>query len=183
MENAREMFIHELADTRDAETKLLTALERMSKKVSDENLKQLILNHREETQGQLERLDQVFEEMGEKPKRQPCKGMSGLIEEFQHFVKEEKPEDDILDVYAVGASIKVERYEISSYESLISMARKLGMEEAAGLLEQNLEEEKAALSKLEELGQDLLGQLPEEDESEEEEEEEIVSSGRKGRSR
>jgi len=183
MENAREMFVHELGDIKDAETKLLSALERMAKKVSDENLKQLLLNHRSETEDQIERLDQVFQSLDEKSKRQPCKGMSGLIEEFQHFVKEEKPADEILDIYAVGASIKVERYEISSYESLIGMAQKLGLQEAVTLLEQNLEEERTALSKLEELGQDLLGQLPEEDEDEDEEEEVTVSSGRKGRSR
>ncbi|HYG76161.1 MAG TPA: DUF892 family protein [Planctomycetota bacterium] len=187
MESAHEMFIHELGDVRDAEMKLVSQLQKMAKKVSDETLRQLFEQHREETEGQIERLEQIYEELEEKPKRQPCKGMSGLIDEFQTFVKEEKPEDELLDVYACSAAIKVEHYEISSYESLISMAHKLGLEEAAKLLEQTLEEEKNTLQKLQEAGQELLAQLPveeemmEEGEEEEEEEEEEVATPRKGR--
>jgi ferritin-like metal-binding protein YciE len=192
MEDPREMFLHELADIFDAEHKLTTALERMAKKVSNQNLKSLLEDHLEETEGQIKRLEMAFKNMDQKPKRQPCKGMSGLIEEFQHFVKEEKPEPALLDVYAVGAAIKVEHYEISSYQSMIEMAKTLGLEEEAAILEENLKEEQAALQKLQTMGQELLTDLPpmesEDDEGEEmeaeesemeEEKEETASSGNK----
>jgi len=187
MEDPREMFLHELGDTLDAEKKLVTALERMAKKVENQNLKTLFEDHLEETEGQVKRLEDVFKNMDEKAKRQPCKGMSGLIDEFQTFVKEEKPEPQLLDVYAVGAAIKVERYEISSYQSMIEMAKALGLEEEAAILEENLKEEQAALQKLQALGQELLSELePMEEEGEEVEaeememeEEETASSGNK----
>jgi len=191
MDTAREMFIHELGDIRDAEMKLETQLGKMEKKVTDETLRQLYEQHREETKVHIERLDQIYEGLGEKPKRQPCKGMSGLIEEFQTFVKEEKPDDALLDVYACSASIKVEHYEISAYEGQIAMARKLGLEEAAKLLEETLQEERETLKKLEEAGQELLAQLPvqEDEEAEEgeddegEEEEEEMAAPKKGRTK
>jgi ferritin-like metal-binding protein YciE len=191
MEDPREMFLHELADIFDAEHKLTTAMERMAKKVSNQNLKSLIEDHLEETEGHVKRLEMAFKSMDEKPKRQPCKGMSGLIEEYQQFVKEEKPEPALLDVYAVGAAIKVEHYEISSYQSMIEMARMLGLEEEAAILEENLKEEQTALQKLQAMGQELLADLPpmESEEGEEEEseaketemaeEEETASSGSK----
>jgi ferritin-like metal-binding protein YciE len=182
MEHAKEMFIHELGDMLDAENKVLTALQRMEKKLTDDTLIELIREHAGETEEQITRLEQIFKDLGEKPKRQPCKGMNGLIEEFNTFVKDEKPEDEILDVFAAGASMKVEHYEISSYETMISMAQQLGLEEAANALQQSLEEERNALRRLQEIAQDLLSQLPA-DEEEVEEEEEEVSGGKRGRSR
>jgi ferritin-like metal-binding protein YciE len=181
MDSPKDMFVHELGDMLDAEKKVLSALQKMEKKVSDQTLKQMCSEHAGETEGQIERLEQIFEDLGEKAKRQPCKGMNGILEEFNTFVKEEKPEDEILDVFAAGASMKVEHYEISSYEGLISMAQQLGLEEAAKALEENLEEERKTLQRLQEVAQDLLSQLPAEDEMEEEEEE--VGGGKRGRSR
>ncbi|HYF50274.1 MAG TPA: ferritin-like domain-containing protein [Planctomycetota bacterium] len=186
MENAREMLVHELGDMMDAETRLRNALEKMAKKCTNQNLKTLFEDHREETEGQIERLQQVFKDLEEKAKRQPCKGMRGLIDEFETFVKEEKPEDDLLDVFACGAAIKVEHYEISAYESLIKMAKQLGLEEEAKQLEETLQEEQTMLQRLQEIGQELISQLPAEEEMEmEEEEEEAAAStgGKRSRSR
>jgi ferritin-like metal-binding protein YciE len=180
MDNPKEMFVHELADMFDAENKLKSAIEKMAKKVNNENLRTLLEEHMEETAGHAERLQDVFADLEEKPKRQPCKGMAGLIEEFQHFVKEEKPDEALLDVYACGAAIKVEHYEISSYEGLIHMARQLGLEEEAARLEENLEEERTMLQRLQEIGQELIAQLPAEEEMEEEE---TSASGKRSRSR
>lgn len=183
MDNAREMLVHELGDLLDAETRLRNALEKMAKKCSNQNLKTLFEDHREETEGQIERLQGVFEDLEEKAKRQPCKGMRGLIEEFETFVKEEKPEDELLDIYACGAAIKVEHYEISAYESMINMARQLGLEEEARQLEETLQEEKTMLQRLQEIGQELISQLPPEMEEEEEEgeEEEAATTGSRGK--
>lgn len=170
MDSAREMFMHQLADMRDAEVKLAAALNKMQRRISNETLSRAMLQHRKQTEEHAQRIEDVFSDLNVKPKRQPCKGMLGLIDEFQSFAKEAKPEDELLDVYATGASIKIEHYEISAYESLIAMARKLGLEEAASLLDENLQDEREHLQNLQELGQELLAQLPEEEEEVEEEE-------------
>jgi ferritin-like metal-binding protein YciE len=160
MDDPRDMLVHELGDMLDAENKLTTALGKMAKKAGNANLKSLFEDHLEETKEQIERLQLVFKSLDEKSKRQPCKGMSGLISEFQDFVKEEKPEPELLDVYAVGAAIKVEHYEISSYESMINMANALGLAEEAETLKENLKEEQSMLKRLQEIGQELIAALP-----------------------
>jgi ferritin-like metal-binding protein YciE len=180
VETMKELFEHELADLRDAEMKLMTALQRMAKKVSDESLRALILAHRAETAEQIQRLDKVFEELGTKPKREPCKGISGLIEEFGHVIREEDPEDELVNLIAVGGGIKIERYEISAYESLIEMAEKLELQPALAPLQANLDEEKAALEKLQSMSEQLLEDFPDEmmDEETKAEEEEQASPPR-----
>jgi ferritin-like metal-binding protein YciE len=160
METMKELFEHELADIRDAEMKLMTALQRMAKKVSAPPLKELLLAHREETAEQIQRLDQVFDELGSKPKREPCKGISGLIQEFGHIIREEDPADELVNLIAASGSIKVERYEISAYESLIEMANKLGLKSSIAALKANLQEEVAALKKLHAVNNQMLSELP-----------------------
>jgi ferritin-like metal-binding protein YciE len=169
MDSAREMFMHQLADMRDAEMKLAAALTRMQRRISNETLSHAMQQHRIQTEEHAQRIDEVFSDLDAKPRRQPCRGMLGLIDEFEAFAKEAKPDEELLDVYATGASIKIEHYEISAYESLIAMAEKLGLEEAASLLGQNLQDEREHLSKLQELGQELLAHLPDEEEEAEEE--------------
>jgi ferritin-like metal-binding protein YciE len=85
--------------------------------------------------------------MGQKPEAETCAGMEGLIKEKKLFMRE-KPSEELLEFYNIGAAQKVERYEITAYESLIDMAEKLGMREAVELLEETLQEEEATLNKL-----------------------------------
>jgi ferritin-like metal-binding protein YciE len=169
MDSAREMFMHQLADMRDAEMKLAAALRKIQRRISNETLSHAMQQHRIQTEEHARRIDEVFADLDVKPRRQPCRGMLGLIEEFQSFAKNARPDKELLDVYATGASIKIEHYEISAYESLIAIAEKLGLEEAASRLSWNLQDEREQLSKLQELGQDLLAHLPDEEEEAEEE--------------
>jgi ferritin-like metal-binding protein YciE len=95
------------------------ALEEQAEAVTDEQLKKAITDHRAQTEKQVERLEQVFEDLGEEPE---CKGVKGLVEEWKSFKEEEDPSDDILNVVTISAATKVESYEINAYESLIAMA-------------------------------------------------------------
>jgi len=111
-------------------------------------LKKAFEQHRKETGGQLQRLEQCFELLGEEPENTECHGIRGLIEEKKAFA-EEDPSEDLIDVFNVGAAIKVETYEICEYESLIDMAREMKHRKVAQLLTQNLKEEKATLKNME----------------------------------
>ncbi len=147
MQTIEELFEHELKDIYGAETSLLDALEQMAGESSDREIKRAYTQHRKETQGHIKRLDKIFKTLGQKPEAQTCPGVEGLIKEKKAFMRE-KPSPELLEFYNVGASQKVERYEITAYENLIDMAEKLGMSDAVELLEQTLQEEEATLNKM-----------------------------------
>jgi ferritin-like metal-binding protein YciE len=151
VENAQELLEHELKDIYDAEHKLVKALTKMAKDAADEKLSKGFLEHRQVTEGQIERLDGVFEILGKKPRRQPCPGIDGLIKEYSKFVREEAPDGPVLNAFATGAALKVEHYEIVAYKTLIGLAEQLNLPEAVSLLEQNLGEEEETAQKLERL--------------------------------
>jgi ferritin-like metal-binding protein YciE len=148
MQTARDLFIHELQDMFDAEQRLVKALGEQEQESSNPELQKAFASHREQTENQVERLRQAFEEVGEEPEETECKGIKGLIEEHEAF-KEEDPSEDLLDVFNVGAAIKVESYEICAYESLVKQGRELGFKKAVTLLSQNLKEEQQTLKKME----------------------------------
>jgi ferritin-like metal-binding protein YciE len=158
LDSEQDLFEHELRDVYDAEKKLVRALENMANKVTDERLSSSISEHRTTTQQQVKRLEQVFKLLDKKPRREPCRGINGLINEFTKFVKEE-PSDEILNIFAVGAGLKVEQYEIVAYQSLLRLAQQLGMPDARDLLTQNLMEEEATAVQLEALADQLGGSL------------------------
>lgn len=147
MHSIQELFEHELKDIYSGEHSLVAALEQMAKESTDREIKKGYVQHRKETQGQIKRLDKVFKMIGRKAEEETCHGIEGLIKEKKAFVRE-KPSPELLEYFNVGASQKVERYEITSYESLIDMADKLGLADAVELLEQNLQEEEATLNRL-----------------------------------
>jgi ferritin-like metal-binding protein YciE len=153
METAHELFVHELTDMLDAETQLVEALGKQSEQASNPELKKGIAAHQKQTQKQAQRIQQIFQELGEGPEQSECKGVRGLIEEYETFSKEEEPSEDLLDMFTAGAAVKVERYEISAYESLIRMAQMMKHRKAVQLLRETLKEEQqmekraAAMSK------------------------------------
>lgn len=147
MQTIEELFEHELKDIYSAEHMLLGALEQMAGESSDPQIKKIFVQHRKETQGQIKRLEKIFKTLGQKPEAETCHGVEGLLKEKKTFLKE-RPSDELVEFFNVGAGQKTERYEITSYEGLIDMADKLGMIDAVELLEQNLQEEEAALNKL-----------------------------------
>ena len=147
MQTIEELFEHELQDIYSAEQSLVDALEQMASESSDREIKRGFTQHRRETQGQIKRLDKVYKALGQKPESGTCPGIEGLIKEKKVFMRE-RPSEELLEFYNIGAAQKVERYEITAYESLIDMAEKLGMRDVVELLEQNLQEEEMTLNKL-----------------------------------
>ena len=147
METIEELFEHELKDIYGAETALLAALEQMAGESSDREIRKAFTQHRRETQGQIKRLDKVYKSLGQKAEAATCPGIEGLIKEKKAFMRE-RPSAELLEFYNIGAAQKVERYEITAYETLIDMAEKLGLTAAVELLEQNLQEEEATLNRL-----------------------------------
>ena len=182
MQSARELFIHELMNMLDAEQKLVEALGQLADDHSAEpQLQKGFQSHQAQTAKQVQRLLQIFEQMGEEAEETECKGIKGLIEERDSF-KEEDPAKDILAIFDVGSSIKVEGYEIDAYNGLIRLAEQLDMSNAAKLLNQNLKEEEQTRAKLEAMARKLkpenLGL--EEEESEEMGEQEESRPARRG---
>jgi ferritin-like metal-binding protein YciE len=155
-DTGRELFEHELRDVYDVENKLVNALQKMAKNASDEQLTQAFQEHREVTEQQAKRLERDFELVDRSPRREPCPGINGLIEEYQKFIKEESPSPEVADVFAVGAASKVESYEICAYKSLIKLANHLGLTEAVTLLAESLREEEETLREAEAMSE-ILG--------------------------
>jgi ferritin-like metal-binding protein YciE len=193
MQSARELFIHELTDMLDAEQKLVEALGQLADDHSEQpQLQKGFESHQAQTEKQVQRIQQVFEELGEEPEETECKGMKGLIEERDSFKQEQDPADDILAIFDVGAAIKVESYEINAYNSLIELAEQLELNKAVKLLNQSLKEEEQTRTKMEAMSRKLkpenLGMEEEGEEMGEEEEsrpsrKSAASSRSKGRSR
>lgn len=171
MANLKETFHDELKDLYDAENQLLKGLPKMAKAAEHQELQVAFEDHLEETKVHIKRLEKVFQSIDEKPARKACKAMKGLLEEGQELIEEEAG-----DAALIAGAQKVEHYEIASYGSLAAWARLLGNDEAAELLEETLDEEKATDEKLTEIAESAVNV----DESEEEEEEaEAKSSGKK----
>ena len=171
IQTIEELFEHELKDIYGAEQSLLDALQQMADESTDREIKKGYLQHRKETQGQIKRIEKIFKSMGQKAEAETCAGMEGLIKEKKLFMRE-KPSEELLEFYNIGAAQKVERYEITAYENLIDMAEKLGMNDAVELLEQSLQEEENTLNKL----KAIASEFEVTDESEEAEEKETTSS-------
>jgi ferritin-like metal-binding protein YciE len=146
--NSKEKFIHELADTYDAEHQFLEAMQKMHEKASDEKLRTMLETHMAETQGQIANLEQVFSSIGEEPKRQHCSGAEGIIEEGSKAM-EEAGSDQLRDAFIVGGATKAEHYEMVSYADLIEGAEMLKLKKAVKLLTDNREQEVATARKLE----------------------------------
>ena len=102
MQTAHELFLHDLADMLDAERKLVDALGQQAEEASYRQLQKAFASHQAQTEKQVQRLEQIYEGLGEQPDQTECKGMKGLLEELEMF-KSEDPSEDILDVFRIGA--------------------------------------------------------------------------------
>lgn len=149
MDNLHDLFEHDLQDIYDAENKLVDALQTLASEAREPRLRDAFRMHLEETRGHVQRLGNVFDIWGREPSRgEGCKGIDGLLEEKRSLDRKGKLEEPVRDIFNAGAAIKTERYEISAYEGLIGLARSLQLEDAAQLLQKNLDEEQAALQKV-----------------------------------
>jgi len=151
MKTLDDVFIHLLSDTYSAEKQLTRALAKLAREASSETLSAAFKAHLEETHGQIERLDQIVEqEANLKIKRMKCVAMEGLIEEANEVI-ESTEKNVVRDAALIAAAQKVEHYEIASYGTLATLAQQLGYKKAVKLLQETLEEEKSADSKLTDL--------------------------------
>ena len=142
-----DAFIDELRDTYDAEKQLTKALPKMAKAAKSPELRTALEAHLEETMGQIERLERVFESLEEKVRGKHCDGMAGIIEEGKSIMGEDF-DDATMDACLIAAGQRAEHYEMAAYGTLVAWARGMGHDEAANLLQETLEEEKAADEKL-----------------------------------
>src|SRR4026208_670873 len=152
-----EAFIEELRDSYDAENQLLQALPKLAKAAASTDLRAAFETHLEQTRGHVERLEQVFESLDEKPRGKHCEGIAGIIEEGKAIMEEEF-DDATMDACLIAAGQRAEHYEMAAYATLVAWARALGHDEAAELLQQTLDEEKAADEKLSGLAEGGINQ-------------------------
>ena len=142
-----DLFVHTLRDIYYAEQQIVKSLPEMIEKTRDPQLKQGLLSHLTETKNHVKRVEDVFRLHGVQPKGVDCPAIDGIIEEAED-VAGEVEDEQVLDAAIIAAAQAVEHYEITRYGSLIAWAKRLGRNECATLLTQNLEEEKAADRKL-----------------------------------
>ena len=152
LDSLEKLFLDELRDIYNAEKQITKALPRMAKAAESPELQQAFTAHLKETEGQIQRLERVFQELGQAVRGKKCKGMEGLIEEGKEKMEEEG-EPQVLDAALIASAQKVEHYEIAAYGCLRTYAELLGYSEAAQLLQQNLQEEEATDKKLTALGE------------------------------
>lgn len=153
VQSLHELFVHELEDVYDAENRLVDALNEMADQVENEELREGLSEHEEETRTHVERLEQVFESIDAEAERETCEASEGLVEEHTDFVEDEDPTQEVLDRFTIISAQKVERYEITAYESLIQLAEKGGHDEAVDLLQETLQEEEETLGELQDLAE------------------------------
>jgi ferritin-like metal-binding protein YciE len=152
-----DLFLHTLKDIYYAERKILKNLPRMAKATESEELRQAFETHREETQGQIERIEQVFEMLGKRASGKTCEAINGILEEGEGIM-EDFGDSEALDAGILAAAQAVEHYEIVRYGTLKTWAQELGMQDAVKLLDQNLQEEKKTDTLLTQLAEARVNQ-------------------------
>jgi ferritin-like metal-binding protein YciE len=152
-----ELFHDTLKDIYYAEKKILMALPKMAKAAQNEDLSAAFEKHKTETEGQVDRLEQVFELIDEKPQGKKCAAIEGILDEGQEIMKEYKG-SPALDAGLLSAAQAVEHYEISRYGTLRTWAEEMGLDRAAELLQQTLDQEEATDRSLTELAETVVNQ-------------------------
>jgi ferritin-like metal-binding protein YciE len=155
LDNLETLYVNELRDLYNAENQLLKALPKMAKAASSEELKEAFEQHLEQTKSHVERLEEVFEELDEKPKGKTCRAMKGIIEEGSEILHE-NGDESVIDAGIIVAAQKVEHYEIAGYGSVRTFAQLLGKDKSAELLQTTLDEESEANEKLNQLAEGIV---------------------------
>src|SRR5262245_30464340 len=152
-----DAFLDELRDLYDAEKQLTKALPKLAKASSNPKLRQAFESHLKETEGHVERLEQVFESLDEKVRAKHCDGIAGIIEEGKSMMEEDF-DDVTMDACLIAGGQRAEHYEMAAYGTMIAWAQAMGHDEAVNLLQKNLDEEKAADEKLSSLAEGGINQ-------------------------
>ena len=154
----RELFVHELSDAMSAEQQILKMLPELQKEVLNHEVQEALKTHEEETQQQVRNLQEVFRQLGETPEATTCYAVKGLDEEHKALLKEQ-PSPEILEMANLGGAAKTEHYEMAMYTGLVQMAKDLGENESAQLLQQNLQQEIKMAERVEMMAQQLGKQM------------------------
>ena len=155
LESLEKLYVEELRDIYNAENQLLKALPKMARAAAAPELKQAFEDHLEQTKEHVERLEEIFEKLDQKPSGKTCQAMKGLIEEGSEIMDQEG-EEHVLDAGLIAAAQKVEHYEMASYGTVRTWAEMLGEEDAAELLQQTLDEEGETDKRLTELAEEIV---------------------------
>ncbi len=155
LDSIKKLYLAQLRDLYSAEHQVLATLPKMAEGASSDELKQSFEDHLEQTREHVERIEEIFHRLSEKPVGKTCKGMEGLIEEGEAMLKEKGPQA-VIDAGLVAAAQRIEHYEIAAYGTVRTFARLLGEEEAADLLGQTLEEEGETDKHLTELAEEIV---------------------------
>jgi ferritin-like metal-binding protein YciE len=181
-----DAFIDELRDAYDAEKQLTKALPKMAKAARSPELRTAFEEHLEETRGQIERLEQIFGNLDEKVRGKHCEGIAGIIEEGKS-VMEEDFDDATMDACLIAGGQRAEHYEMAAYGTLIAWAKAMGHMDVVDLLQQTLDEEKAADEKLSALAEGGINQTAadavESEEAEDEEPVAVAAGGKRSASK
>jgi len=157
LETMQDLFVEQIEDLYDAEKRLVKALPKMAQECTSDRLRVALEEHLEETKGHVDRLERVFQALQQDAKGQTCQAMKGLIDEGEDVISDTEP-GPLRDAGMIAAGNRVEHYEIAAYGSARTFAQTLGMLEVAELLEETLEEEKAADEKLTEIATSMVNE-------------------------
>lgn len=172
-----ELYVDELKDLYDAESRLVKALPKVAKAATSQKLRSAVEEHLEQTKGHVDRLKEIFDNLGEKASGKKCAGMVGILKEGEELMDEDF-EGEVMDAALISAAQRVEHYEIAAYGCVRAWAGLLGENEAGSLLEKTLEEEKETDEKLTQLAEEINVQAKEQGSEGEEGEEEEAPRGK-----
>ncbi|MEY9212506.1 ferritin-like domain-containing protein [Thermobifida halotolerans] len=154
LENPRDLFVYNLSSIYTGEKKIVEMLDEVSGKVNDSTLSQMLRHHREETQQQIQNLDQCFQAIGESPQQVPCPVVDAIHQEFRQFA-DMNPSPQVLTMFALAGADKTEHFEIAAYRGLVNKAMLMGETTCIQLLETNLLQEEETAGKLERFANEL----------------------------
>lgn len=155
LDHLQDLYLEELRDVYDAEKQLMKALPAMAKSASNPRLVKAFESHLKQTEEHVQRLETIFQELGQKAKGKPCAGMQGLIEEGKEMIKEDAV-DDVRDAGLITAAQRVEHYEIAAYGTLSAYAKTLNRKNDLRILQRTLKEEKSTDEKLTDLAERVI---------------------------
>lgn len=158
MKTPQDLFVHELSDMHSAEQIIVQMLEEAQGLVQNQQLKEGLRLHTEQSRQQAQRIQQILQQMGAQPHSVVCHAVEGLHQELQE-AQQANPSPEVLEGLVVGGAAKTEHYEIAGYTGLIEKARAMGQSEAAQLLQQSLQEEQQMLQQVEQISQQLTRQM------------------------
>ena len=155
IDDPQKLFTYKLGTVYKAEKTILGMLKKMAREANDPELSRRFEHHRQETEGQIQNVERVFNALGQKPQTKPAPVVDGLKAEHDEFIQKQKPAPEILDAFLAGAATAQEHHEIAAYEGLITMAETMGEEDIVALLQENLEQEQHTLKEAQQAVQRL----------------------------